>query len=83
MNTPSSIMSLMEDIWKLSHELNIYDCQHVYREANKTADYLTKKGISILDSSVWYSNFSKDVINISFEDCCGSLLNCVCKNFIL
>ena len=75
-------MLLMEDIWKLSQELNIYDCRHVYREANRTVDCLPKKGISILDSSVWYSNFPKDITNISFEDYCGSLINRVCKNFI-
>ena len=41
----------MEDIWKLSHGLNIYECRHVYREANRTADCLAKKGIGNLDSS--------------------------------
>ena len=76
-------MLLIEDIWKFSQDLNIYDCRHVYREANKIANCLAKKGISILDSSVWYSKFPKDVINISFEDYCGSLINRVYKNFIL
>ena len=67
-NTPSSNMLLMEVIWKLSQELNIYDCRHVYKEANKTTDCLAKKRISILYTSVWYSNFLKDVTNISFEE---------------
>ena len=35
-------------------QLNIYDCCHVYNEANRTIDRLAKKGISILDSNVWY-----------------------------
>ena len=65
---PSSIMLLMEDIWKLSQGLHIYDCRHVYREANRTADRLAKKGIGILESSIWESNFPKDVRNISYED---------------
>ena len=65
-NTPSSIILLMEDIWKSSLGLNIYVCRHVYREANRTSDCLTKKGISILDSCIWWLNFPKDVTNISF-----------------
>ena len=26
----------MKDIWKLSHDLNIYDCCHIYRKTNRT-----------------------------------------------
>lgn len=58
-NIPSSILLLMEDIGKLSHDLNIYVCRHVYREVNRTTDYLAKKGLSIIDSSVWWLNFLK------------------------
>ena len=43
-NIPSSIMLVMEDIWKLFQGLHIYECLHVYKEAN----CLTKKGIAIL-----------------------------------
>lgn len=56
---PNSILLLMENIRKLSHDLNIYVCRHVYREANRTTDYLAKKGLSIIDSSVWWLNFLK------------------------
>ena len=83
-NIPSSILLLMEDIWNLSQGLNIFVC-HVYREANRTADSnrtadcLAKKGLSRLDSSVWWSNFPKDITNISFHDYCGSLSNRACK----
>ena len=38
-NIASSIMSLMEDIWKLSYDMNIYDFKHVCREVNRTANY--------------------------------------------
>ena len=59
----------MKNIWKLSENLNIYSCHHVYREGNRTTDCITKKGIiSIIDSRIWTSNFPKDVTNISFED---------------
>ena len=69
----------MEDIWKLSEGLNIYSCHHVYREANRIADCITKKDISIIDSRIWMSNFPKDVTNISFEDYYGFLSNRLCK----
>ena len=47
-----------------------------------TVDCLAKKGFSSLDSSVWWSNFPKDVTNISFHHYCGSLSNRVCKFFV-
>ena len=62
----------MEDIWKLSRDLNIHSCYYVYREANRIADCLVKKGIGILDSRNWLSNFSKDVAYNSFVQYCGS-----------
>lgn len=33
-NVCHSIMLLMKDIWKLTQDLNIYYCFHIYREAN-------------------------------------------------
>ena len=69
----------MEDIWKLSEGLNIYSCHCIYKEANRTADCITKKDISIIDSRIWMSNFSKDVTNISFQDYCNTLSNRLCK----
>ena len=51
-SVPCSI-KILEDIWKLSRDLNIYSCHHVYREANRTADCLIKKGIGIIDSKTW------------------------------
>ena len=62
----------MEDIWKLSRDLNIHSCYHVYKEANRTTDCLAKKGIGILDSRNWISNFPEDVTYNSFVDYCGS-----------
>ena len=64
-NISGFIMLLMEDILKLYQGLHIYECRHVYREANRTTDCLAKKGIGIIDSSIWLVNFPKDVINIS------------------
>ena len=46
-------MFLMEDSWKLAHNLNIYIFRHAYRKVNGTIDCLAKKGIGILESSVW------------------------------
>ena len=80
---PCFIRLLMEDIWKLSQNFIIYDCHHVFEEANRTVDCLVKKGIDIIDSRILWSNFPKNVTNISFEDYCGSLFNCFCKITIL
>ena len=51
-NIPSYIMLLMEDIWKLSQDLNIYNCRHIYKEANRIADCLANKGICNLESII-------------------------------
>ena len=37
-NIPSSIMLLMEDVWKITQDLNVCICRHVYREVNGTTD---------------------------------------------
>ena len=77
-NIHVSIMLLMENIWKLAHDLDIYICRHVYKEENRTANCLAKKRISILESSVWWSNFLNDMVNVSFEDYCGYFFNGIC-----
>ena len=38
----------------------------------KQIELFSKKGIDILDSNVWRSNFFKDVTNICYEDYHGS-----------
>lgn len=45
-------MLLMDDIRKLSQGLDIYECQHVYREADIIVDCLAKNGIDIVDTSI-------------------------------
>ena len=49
---PNSILLLLEDIWKLSQDLNIHIYRHIYREANRIADCQTKKVLGIVDSNV-------------------------------
>ena len=58
-NLPSSIILLMEDIWRLSLNLNINKCSHICREANRTIDCLAKKVICNVDSNIWWSNFPR------------------------
>ena len=70
----------MEDIWKLSYNMNIYDCKHAYREANRTVNCLAKKGIRITNSKFWLSNSSKDVIlkiivGLYLIECVGSIIH--------
>lgn len=47
---PSSFILLMDDIWKLSRDLNIYKCCHIYWKANRTTDCLAKQCICNIDS---------------------------------
>ena len=49
-NIPSTIMLLMEDIWKLTHDLNIHNCHHIYRKTNRIAYCLAKKKICSIES---------------------------------
>ena len=35
-NLASSIMLQIDDVWRLSYNLNIYKCRHILRKANKT-----------------------------------------------
>ena len=51
-NIFGSILFLMNDIWNLSHDLNIYVCHHIYRKRNRITDYLIKKRLNGLDYSV-------------------------------
>ena len=51
---PRSIIILMEDIWRLTQYLNIYNCCHNYREGNLTTNYLTKKDICNTHSNIWW-----------------------------
>ena len=74
-NISNYIILLMEDIWKLSRDLYIYDYHHIYREANITTYCLTKKDICNLNSIIWWSNFLYDVKKFSFEDYCGTSFN--------
>ena len=67
-NIPSSIMLLIEDIWKLSQDLNIYNCHYIYKETNRIIDCLVMKSICNLELIIWWSNFLKDVRKFSFED---------------
>ena len=74
-SSPSSIILLMEDNWRLSQNLNIYNCCHIYREANQTTYCLAKKGIC----NTWWSEFPRDVRKFAFEDYHGLSFNRVCK----
>ena len=44
-NLPSSIIFVMKDIYRLTHDLNILNCCHIYKKANKTVNCLAKKDI--------------------------------------
>ena len=81
-NIPSSILLLMDDIWNLSQGLNIYVYHHVYKEGNKIADCLAKRGLNSLDYNVCWSNFLKNVTNINFHYYCGFYSKRLFKFFV-
>ena len=66
-NIPNFIMLLMEDIWKLFQDINIYNCCYIYKETNKIIDCLTKKCICNIESTIWWLNFPKYVIKFGFK----------------
>ena len=78
-SSPSSIILLIEDILRLSQDLNIYNCGHIYRKANRTTDCFAKKCIYNTIPNIWCSNFPKDVIKFGFEDYCGLSFNRIYK----
>ena len=71
----SSIILLIEDIWRLSRNLNTYNCFHIYRETNRIVYCLAKKGISNTNSNIWLSKFYRHVYRFAFEDYCKLTCN--------
>ena len=68
----NSIIFLIEDVWKLFQDLNIYNCDHIYREVNRT--------IVILQIfNIWCSNFPRNVIKFGFKDYYDLSFNRICK----
>ena len=63
-------MLLMEDIRRLSHNLNVFNCCHIYREENRTIDCLANKGGYSTNSNIWWSEFPRNVKKFAFEDYC-------------
>ena len=79
-SSPSSIILLMEDIWRLFQGLNIYNCCHIYREVNRRTDCLAKKGIYNTNPNIWCSDFPRDAIKFSFEGYCSLSFNRICHS---
>ena len=42
-NIPSFIMLLMENIWKITQDVNVFICHHIYKEANRITNCFIKK----------------------------------------
>lgn len=76
---PSSIMLLMEHIWRVGENLNIFKCCHVYKGEHRTTNCLAKKGICITDSHIWYSDFPRAIRKFVFEDYFGSSFSHICS----
>ena len=63
----TSITFLMEDIWGLAQNLNIYNCCNIYRKANRITYCLVKKGICNTNLVIWWSKLPRDVRNLSLK----------------
>ena len=74
-NSLGSIILLIANIWRLSQDLNIYNCCHIYKATNRTTDCLSKKDIYNTNHNIWCSDFPMNVIKFGFEDYCGSSFN--------
>ena len=61
----------MGDVWRLSQNLNIFNCCHIYPEANRTTNCLAKKGSCNTNSNIWRWDFPRDIRKVAFEDYCG------------
>ena len=72
-------MLLMEDIWRLSHNLNTYSCCHIYREPTRTTYCLANKGIYSTNSNILWSEFPRYVKKFAFEDYCSLSFDRICK----
>ena len=60
---PSSIILLIEDIWGLDHNLDIFNCCHIYRKANRIT-YCLRKVFVILIQLFGGQSFLKMLENL-------------------
>ena len=85
-NISSCIILLMDNIQKLFHDLNIYDCCHIYRKTNRIVDCLTRNVFFIQNQSFSGQISLKMLENLVFKDHRDSYFNhfvnqiCVCED---
>ena len=76
--TNTVIYSIMEDCRHLVTQIPQTRVKHVYREANRCADFLAKLGIGLQNDFAIFSSPPVDLLFILEDDVCGFSVNKLC-----
>jgi len=76
-----SISSILEDCKLLVSQIPQTRIKHYYREANRCADRLARKGVELNESLVVYDNPPLDILNVVEADIRGACLDRLCPGF--
>ena len=68
----------MDDCWHLATQISQLRVRHIYREANRCADFLAKLGLSIVSDYVELPSPPVDLLHILEDDACGRAVNRLC-----
>ena len=72
------ISSIMDDCRHLASQISHLRVRHIYREANRCADFLAKLGLSIVSDYVELPSPPVDLVHILEDDACGRAVNRLC-----
>ena len=76
--TNTVIYSIMEDCRHLVTQIPQTRVKHVYREANRCADFLAKLGTGLQNDFAIFSSPPVDLLSILEDDVCGFSVNRLC-----
>jgi len=72
------ISSIMDDCRHLATQISHLRVRHIYREANRCADFLAKLGLSVVSDYVELPSPPVDLLHILEDDACGMAVNRLC-----
>lgn len=81
-NSNVIISSLMDDSRQLAAQIPQVRYRHVYREVNRCADHLAKRGSSLDVDFVVFSNPLVDILSLVEADCRGLYVNRLCPEVV-
>ena len=65
------VSSIMDDCRFLATQIPQMSIRHIYREANRSADWLAKLGLMLDSNFEFFANPPVDLFSILEADCCG------------